>query len=153
MNLDFSKLEKIGNSGQDRKANEKRGSNLSPQQVKGGKQYENTNNNKNPLKSDFEPNKGINLLQRKIDKRKAEIEGNQRIFSEYQENIRASSKYKIEVLKGLRSGEDINILLLRACKAISCMTGDIAFYDQVEGDMNAYYMPGIKEELLKRNYN
>lgn len=51
-------------------------------------------------------------------------------YKGYQENIRRSETLRSEIIKGLRKGEELGDLFLKAIECISTMTGDRAFYTQ-----------------------
>jgi uncharacterized membrane protein YqiK len=54
----------------------------------------------------------------------------------YHDAIRVSEQLRIEITKGVQSGEPLNVLFLKACKAISLITGDRCFYDQINEIIN-----------------
>lgn len=60
-------------------------------------------------------------------------------YSDYQENIKKAGSIRSEILKGVRTGEDIHTLFLKAVKCISCMTGEKLFYEQIESDLKAIH--------------
>lgn len=70
------------------------------------------------------------------------------VYRTYQENIKKSSQLQTEILKGIRSGEDIATLFLKASKAISLMTGNTVFYSQVEADIVAIYGEGLLQPAI-----
>lgn len=80
--------------------------------------------------------------------RQAEQEANERersleICRRYQDNIRVAGGLRTDILKGVRAGEDIHTLFLKAVKAISLMTSDTLFNDQIEADIKAIYGYGL----------
>lgn len=74
------------------------------------------------------------------------------IYQGYQQNIKTSSQLQTEILKGLKAGEDVYSLFLKAAKAISLMTSNALFYNQTEADLIAIYGAGLQEKapLKKR---
>lgn len=90
---------------------------------------------------DAEPTAGERRLQRDVDTRQREIEA----YKTYQENIKISSQLQTEILKGVKQGESVYNLFLKATKAISLMTHDILFYNQLEADIRAIYGTGLLE--------
>jgi hypothetical protein len=100
---------------------------------------------KKPLELNTEGLEGIRQLQREADQKKREIDRSLAIYREYQQNIKTSSQLQTELLKGARAGEDIYSLFLKAVKAISLMTSDNLFYNQLEGDIRAIYGIGLQE--------
>lgn len=69
------------------------------------------------------------------------------IFREYQENIKRSGQLQTEILKGVKAGESVYNLFLKAVKAISLMTSNSLFYSQIEGDIKAIYGQGLLDPL------
>lgn len=70
------------------------------------------------------------------------------VYRTYQENTKRSEQLQTDILKGLKAGEDIYSLFLKAAKAISLMTSDKLFYDQSEADLIAIYGRGLQEKPL-----
>lgn len=68
------------------------------------------------------------------------------VYRAYQENIKASSQLQTEILKGLKAGEDVYSIFLKAAKAISLMTSNTVFYSQIEADIQAIYGRGLQEK-------
>ncbi len=67
-------------------------------------------------------------------------------YTAYQENIKASFQLQTDILKGLKAGEDVHSLFLKAAKAISLMTSNELFYSQAEADLIAIYGRGLQEK-------
>lgn len=68
------------------------------------------------------------------------------VYKAYQENIRTSGQLQTEILKGIRAGESVYNLFLKAAKAISLMTSNSLFYTQIEADTRAIYGEGLQEQ-------
>jgi uncharacterized membrane protein YccC len=68
------------------------------------------------------------------------------VYRTYQENIKTSSQLQTEILKGLKAGEDVYSLFLKAAKAISLMTSNSLFYSQIEEDIEAIYGRGLQHK-------
>ena len=68
------------------------------------------------------------------------------VYRNYQENIKTSSTLQTQILKGLKAGEDVYSLFLKAAKAISLMTSNSLFYSQTEEDLKAIYGRGLQEK-------
>ena len=68
------------------------------------------------------------------------------IFREYQENIKRSGQLQTEILKGVKAGESVYNLFLKAVKAISLMTSNSLFYSQIEADTRAIYGRGLQHK-------
>lgn len=80
--------------------------------------------------------------QREREDRQRSLE----VYRTYQENIKTSSHLQTEILKGLKAGEDVYSLFLKAAKAISLMTSNSLFYSQIEADTRAIYGEGLQEQ-------
>ena len=114
---------------------------------KGEGEYKTPIEAKKPLETLTEGLEGINKLQREADRKKQDIDRSLAICREYQQNIKTSSQLQTEILKGVRAGEDIYSLFLKAVKAISLMTSNTVFYSQIEGDIRAIYGQGLLDPL------
>ena len=68
------------------------------------------------------------------------------VYRTYQENIKTSSQLQTEILKGIKAGEDVYSLFLKAAKAISLMTSNKLFYSQIEADIEAIYGRGLQHK-------
>lgn len=100
-----------------------------------------------PVEANTEGLDGIRKLQRQADDRKKDIDRSLAIYNEYQQNRKTSSQLQTEILKGAKTGENVYSLFLKACKAISLMTADSVFYNQLEGDIRAIYGQGLLDPL------
>lgn len=78
-------------------------------------------------------------MQNLSNENRAKLKEAARIRGEYQKNILLSDSLRCEINKGLKAGEDIYSLFLKAVKAISLMTGDTAFFDVAKKDLLAIY--------------
>lgn len=68
------------------------------------------------------------------------------VYRTYQENIKTSSQLQTDILKGIKAGEDVYSLFLKAAKAVSLMTSNTLFYSQIEADLTAIYGRGLQEK-------
>lgn len=78
--------------------------------------------------------------------RQREREDHQRsleAYRAYQENTKRSEQLQSEILKGIKAGEDVYSLFLKAAKAISLMTSNSVFYSQIEDDTRSIYGRGL----------
>lgn len=92
-----------------------------------------------------EGQRAITLLrdaQRERENRQRSLE----VYRTYQENIKTSSQLQTDILKGLKAGEDVYSLFLKAVKAISLMTSNTFFYTQAEADLKAIYGRGLQHK-------
>ena len=69
----------------------------------------------------------------------AEEKSDREIYRAYLDNTRRSEELQCEIMKGAREGEDVCVLLLKACRAISAMTGSNVFAERVERSLRAVY--------------
>lgn len=69
------------------------------------------------------------------------------IYKEYQSNTIKSSQLQAEILKGLNAGEDITTLFLKAAQAISAMTDNSVFYNEIKERVTAIYGAGLQENI------
>ena len=125
MELDFTKLNSIGEF------------NTAPEIIE---------NPTSPF-NEKDDSEGLRQLQRQSDKNKVEAERIKEVYTTYQNNIKTSSTLQTEILKGLKAGEDIYRLFLKAVKAISLMTSSSVFYTQSEQDIKIIYGIGLQEKV------
>lgn len=64
----------------------------------------------------------------------------------YQDNIRKTGQLNTEILKGLQRGESLPSLFLKAVKALTLCTGNIANYDVIESTLLAVYGTALKDK-------
>lgn len=102
---------------------------------------------KKPLETLTEGSEGIHKLQRQADAKKMDIDRSLAVYMEYQQNKKTSSQLQTEILKGAKAGESIYSLFLKAAKAVSLMTSNKVFYNQLEGDIRAIYGYGLLDPL------
>ena len=62
-----------------------------------------------------------------------------RICREYLDNVSATDALQAEILKGIKGGEDFYHLFLKAVKAVSLMTSNPQFYNQIKRDCRTLY--------------
>lgn len=65
------------------------------------------------------------------------------VYRAYQENIKQSEQLQTEIRKGIKTGEDIYSLFLKAVKAISLMTNNGGLFTQIEADIRDIYGKGL----------
>lgn len=61
------------------------------------------------------------------------------VYKEYQNAIKTVSSLEAEILNGLAAGENIAALFLKAARALSLLTGNRLFYDQIVEDIGSVY--------------
>lgn len=86
------------------------------------------------------------LLHLEAKREQEERQRTLEIYRTYQENIKTSSQLQTEILKGIKAGESVYSLFLKAAKAISLMTSNSLFYSQTEADTIAIYGEGLLEK-------
>ena len=119
---------------------EKQPSKTPTDELLGAEEYKTSAEQEHALKRQIE---GLGALQRKADQNKAEIDRNLEVYRTYQENIKRSGQLQSEILKGIKAGEDVYSLFLKAAKAISLMTSNSVFYSQIEDDTRSIYGRGL----------
>lgn len=67
------------------------------------------------------------------------------VYREYQKNIKLSGQLRTEITKGVKQGEDIASLFLKAVKVISLMTSNDMYYNQIRDEITAIYGAGLLE--------
>lgn len=87
-------------------------------------------------------------LQALSDENRAKLEHATNVYAEYQKNTLISDSLQCEINKGLKSGEDIYSLFLKAAKVISLMTNNATFYDVARKDLISIYGAGLKESSV-----
>lgn len=137
MELDFTKLNNINTKATESPLNEDSGS---------GDTFS-LDNTKNATEGNLEVNIGISKLQKEANEQESERERAICVYKEYQNNIRLSGQLNTEIIKGLKTGEDIYRLFLKAIKSISLMTSDNAIYPIAERDIREIYGVGLQEPL------
>lgn len=71
-----------------------------------------------------------------------ELERARAVLADRQQAIKDIGNLRTEILQGIKANESAKDLLLKACNAISLITGDKAFYSQaVENMRTAYHSP------------
>lgn len=80
-----------------------------------------------------------------LDRRKEELETAQRVYAEYQTNIRRAERYTSDIARELKEGKELAFILLKAVKCISLLTGEEVLYSQCLEDLKAVYGWGLGE--------
>lgn len=87
-------------------------------------------------------------LQVEADKRKKEIEQANKIMKLNREWEEKASSLRGDIIRGLKNGEPIEKLLLKALLCISNMTGNTAFYWQTSLDLINIYGYGKENKVI-----
>lgn len=88
-------------------------------------------------------------LQRQADKRAQDLDRAAGILKEYQEHTAAANGHIIEIAKGIKEGQDIHILFLKALKALELVTNN-KMLESAAADYLAIYGAGFgTSSLLK----
>lgn len=146
MDLDLSKLSRLSLKGAKEQATDTQPptSPVNPSRTpENGTGTESFQEDLKPTEANLDGVGSIVHLQTIADAKRKEIERAEAICREYQRNIMHSSQLQAEMLKGVRAGEDMHSLFLKAAKAISLMTENALFYDLIEGDVRAIYGVGL----------
>lgn len=67
------------------------------------------------------------------------------VYKDHQENTIRTREMQAAILKGLKQGEPVPALFLKAAEAISRMTGNREFYQQAEADLLTIYGFALQE--------
>ena len=144
MELDFTKLNKTVKI-HHRTGGQKQPSKMPTETLLEPEGYKTPLEEENALQGLTEGLQGIPILQRQADANKAEKERALAVYREYQKNIKLSGQLQTDILKGAKRGEDIYSLFLKAVQAISLMTSNTVFYNQLNDDIRAIYGAGLSE--------
>lgn len=88
---------------------------------------------------------GMGALQREAERRTAALENAADVYRRYQRDAIATAQLQAEILRGVKAGEGIYSLFLKATKAISLTVDNDLFYRQIAGDIPAIYGAGLLE--------
>lgn len=148
MELNLDRLNKLAFAGFSEEAPEKRPSTTPTEPLLGSGQYKTPTREEKPVEGHTEGLEGQQAKKLFLDTQR-EREDHKRsleVYKTYQENIKKSSQLQTDILKGLKAGEDVYSLFLKAAKAISLMTSNSLFYSQAEADLIAIYGRGLQEK-------
>lgn len=145
MELDFSKLNNLAFMDFKELPPEKQPSKTPLEPFLETEGYKTTPKEENALEGQINGLEGIPILQRQADANKADRERALAVYREYQSNTKVSSQLQTDILKGAKRGEDIYSLFLKAVQAISLMTSNTVFYNQLNDDIRAIYGAGLSE--------
>jgi hypothetical protein len=133
MDIDFTKLENIARNGENGTKKQ-----VSP--------YKDTPKQENALNQPTTAKNGIDKISKvRLNKEQENNAKTAEMYGFYQENISRSQTMTAELLKGVQAGEDQALLLLKATKIISMMTGNELIYNQMEADLKSIYGAGLLE--------
>ncbi len=145
MELDFTKLNSLAFMDFSEIPPEKQPSKMPTETLLEPEGYKTPLEEENALQGLTEGLQGIPILQRQADANKAEKERALAVYREYQKNIKLSGQLQTDILKGVKRGEDIYSLFLKAVQAISLMISKTVFYSQLNDDIRAIYGAGLSE--------
>lgn len=80
---------------------------------------------------EYRVNSGLAKLEREAELNRDERDRARAVYKQYQENITKSGEVRTEIIKGAMAGEPAEVLLLKASKVISLLTGDSVFYKEM----------------------
>jgi len=84
-------------------------------------------------------------LQALSDANRQKLKNAEMVYAKYQENTLKSDGLQCEINRGLKAGESVYNLFLKAVRAISLMTNNPVFYDVAKKDLLAIYGIGLGE--------
>lgn len=79
------------------------------------------------------------VAETRLQRQQEELERAREVYRKYLQNIKRSETLQIDILKGVRAGQDIYSLFLQAAEAIALMTSNTVFYSQIEKDIRAIH--------------
>ena len=91
----------------------------------------------------------IELLQREIEAKRRERADYVGVLRTYQENTKKAERITQGIRRGVKKGVGVELLLLKACEALSMLTGDERFYKDVERALAASYGIETTAEQLR----
>lgn len=86
-----------------------------------------------------------NPLAREQEKQQEAAARAAEVYKAHQENTGKTGEIQAAILKGLKQGQPLPALFLKAAEAISCMTGNREFYQQIEADLLTVYGFALQE--------
>lgn len=98
--------------------------------------------NNEPQKEDIGKKALINLKREQEDHKRT-----MGVYEEYQGNIKASGSLQADILKGVKVGEPVELLFLKAVECISRMTSNNLFYSQVKEDFIKIYGEAFQKTI------
>lgn len=105
----------------------------------------NTPESQNAVEGQLNAPAGMGALQRQADQAKRDKENTLAIYQRYQQATNQSAALRTEILRGVKAGESIYSLFLKAVKAVSLMSNERLFYDQIAGELPTIYGKGLLE--------
>lgn len=136
MSLDFTILENLT---KETIAEEKQAP-RSPLEPLKDKSSINTNpENKEATQGQIETQTGNNELIRRIERKNIEKSDQKQIISMYTENLSKASIQQTEILKGIKTGDDIYNLFFKAIDTIELLNNNKAFSSQAKEDIIKVY--------------
>ncbi len=86
-----------------------------------------------------------NPLAKEQEEQRAATDQAKEVYRCHQENIKKAGALEAEILTGLKKGEPITSLFLKAAEAISLMNGNREFLQQVKADVTTIYGKALGE--------
>ena len=105
----------------------------------------NTPERQNAVEGHLNAPAGMGTLQRQADQAQRDKENTLAIYQRYQQAANQSAALRTEILRGVKAGESIYSLFLKAVKAVSLMSNNRLFYDQIAGELPTIYGKGLLE--------
>ena len=86
-----------------------------------------------------EAQKVVNPLARAQEIERAAAADAAEVYKRYQENTKRSANRQSEILRGIKQGEPLASLFLKAVDTIAALTDNRVFYETIERDLQAIY--------------
>ena len=145
MELDFSKLARLAGEAFSEEPQKNHPQNGIAEALLDTEEYRNTTEDKNASESLLAGLEGISALQRRADAKRDEKADALEVYRTYQRNIRTAGELQREIQDGAYLGAGIYSLFLKAVEAISLMTGDKLYYENMRETVKAVYGEGLQE--------
>lgn len=98
---------------------------------------------KSAVQSNLDGLQGIAKI--KLGREQAEYARTAEVYKQYQQNKVRSGQLITDIIKGVKAGESMYKLLLKAVECISLMTGDSLFLTATREDIKSIYGAGLLE--------
>lgn len=98
------------------------------------------------LKTAPETERGQGLGAIKLTQQQERFKQEAKAYETYQKNIKEAGEIRTEILRDIGTGGNPYAIILKACKAISLMTGDSLFCEEMERNVIAICGEGFQEK-------
>lgn len=100
----------------------------------------------NPLK-EIDEAQELGALQKKANQIQKDHKRAKQIYSTYSNNRKLTRGLRAEIMQGVREGQNIYLLFLKAIKVIEVLVSDPVFYNTIEADIKTLHTNTFKDPL------